>query len=238
MNGRFQLGPGRGLQVNISQEEIINIFHSIFYASENDHSGPPKLYNGVPIHKHPGDMFNYQQILFTQKPDYIIECGAFQGGSTMFFADTLNLIGKGKIVSVDICEREERWYPQVEAHERTILIPGSSVAADVVAQVKETVKDGESFFVILDSLHTKAHVLAEMESYGPLLAKGNYMIVEDSNLNGHPLPPEWHTQTMQEGGPFEAVQEYMRIHHDFVVDLQMEHRFLFSYAPSGYLVKI
>lgn len=234
---RFQLNPNRGLQVNISQEEIINVFHSIFYASENDHCGPPKLYNGVPIHKNPGDMFNYQQILFTQKPDYIIECGAFQGGSTMFFADTLKLIGKGKIVSVDICERDERWYPQVEEHERTILIPGSSVAPDTVAKVKDVVKDGKSFFIILDSLHTKAHVLAEMESYAPLMAKGNYMIVEDSNLNGHPLPPEWHRQTMQEGGPFEAVIEYMSRYNDFDIDKDMENRFLFSYAPSGYLVK-
>ncbi|MDA8135387.1 MAG: CmcI family methyltransferase [Desulfobacteraceae bacterium] len=234
---RFQLNPRQGLQVNITHEEIVNVFHSLFYASEQDHSGPPKLYNGVPIHKNPFDMFNYQQILFTQKPDYIIECGAFQGGSTLFFADTLSLIGKGKIVSVDICERAERWFPQVEAHERTILIPGSSVAPDIVSQVKNVVKDGKSFFVILDSLHTQAHVLAEMESYGPLLTKGNYMIVEDSNLNGHPLPPEWHTQTMREGGPFEAVQEYMKKYSDFQIDKDMENRFLFSYAPSGYLVK-
>lgn len=235
---RLQLSPERGLQVNVSQEEVINVFHSIFYASEHDHCGPPKLYNGVPIHKNPCDMFNYQQILFEQKPDYIIECGAFQGGSTMFFADTLKLIGKGKIVSVDICERDERWYPQVEEHERTILVPGSSVAEEVVAQVKDIVKDGNSFFVILDSLHTKAHVLAEMEAYGPLLASGNYMIVEDGNLNGHPLPPEWHRQTMEEGGPYEAVLEYMQRHQDFVIDKEMELRFLFSYAPAGYMVKI
>ncbi len=234
---RFQLTPKQGLQVNINKEEIIDVYHAIFYASESSHSGPPKLYNGVPIHKNPCDMFNYQQILFTQKPDYIIECGAFQGGSTMFFAHTLDLIGKGKIVSVDICEREERWFPQVEKHERTILIPGSSVDPDTVSQVKDAVKDGASFFVILDSLHTQAHVLAEMEAYGPLLAKDNYMIVEDSNLNGHPLPPEWHTQTMQEGGPFEAVKEYMTKHNDFKIDKGMENRFLFSYAPSGYLVK-
>lgn len=234
---RFQITPALGLAVNISQKEIIDIFHSVFYARESNHTGPPKLYNGVPIHKNPGDMFNYQQILFDQKPDYIIECGAYQGGSTMFFADTLKLIGKGKIVSVDICEREERWYPQVEAHERTVLIPGSSVAPEIVAKVKDIVADGSSFFLILDSLHTQAHVLKEMECYGPLLAKGNYMIVEDSNLNGHPLPPQWHTQTMQEGGPFEAVQEYMKKYQDFEIDSEIENRFLFSYAPSGYLVK-
>jgi len=234
---RFNLNSSLGLSVNIDQAEIVNVFHSIFYARESNHPGPPKLYNGVPIHKNPGDMFNYQQILFTQKPDFIIECGAFQGGSTMFFADTLDLIGKGKIVSVDICERDEKWYPQVESHGRTILIPGSSVATDIVDKVKEIVSKGKSFFIILDSLHTKAHVLAEMENYGPLLAQGNYMIVEDSNLNGHPLPPEWHTQTMQEGGPFEAVQEYMTRYNDFEIDREMEQRFLFSYAPSGYLVK-
>lgn len=234
---RFQLDPNRGLQINLSREESVNVYHSIFYANEGEHSGPPKLYNGVPIHKNPCDLFNYQQILFTQKPDYIIECGAYQGGSTMFFAHTLDLIGKGKIVSVDICERKDQWFPQVEEHKRTILIPGSSTEPDIVAKVKNIVEDGASFFLILDSLHTKTHVLSEMEAYGPLLLQNNYMIVEDGNLNGHPLPPEWHTQTMQEGGPFEAIQEYMTRHNDFKIDRDMEARFLFSYAPSGYLIK-
>lgn len=226
-----------GLAVNISKDEITNAFHCLFYLNDVDHSGPTISYHGVPIHKHPGDLFNYQQIIFEQKPDYIIECGAYQGGATLYFAHQLDLVNKGKIISVDICEREESWYPQVQEHERTILIKGSSVDEAVVQQVKDIVGAARNNLVILDSLHTKAHVLQEMLKYADLLSIGNYMLVEDSNLNGHPLPPDWHTHTANEGGPFEAIVEFFKINDQFRLDQELEKRFLFSYAPSGYLVK-
>lgn len=233
---RFQLNND-GLAVNISNDELVNAFHCLFYGKESSHPGPPKLYHGVPIHKNPFDMFNYQQIISEQKPDYIIECGAYQGGSTMFFAHQLELLKHGKVISVDICEREEKWYPQVKAHERTILLEGSSVSDQILQKIKDIIGNSTNNFVILDSLHTKAHVLQEMVKYSELLSSGNYMIVEDSNLNGHPLPPEWHTQTANEGGPFEAIEEFFKINRQFKIDHELEQRFLFSYAPSGYLVK-
>ena len=182
-------------------------------------------------------MFNYQQIIFEQKPDFIIECGAYQGGSTMFFAHQLDLMNNGKIISVDICEREESWYPQVREHERTILLKGSSVDDLIVQKVKNIAGNSTNNLIILDSLHTKAHVLQEMIKYSDLLSSGNYMIVEDGNLNGHPLPPAWHTQTANEGGPFEAIEKFFKINDQFKIDQGIENRFLFSYAPSGYLVK-
>lgn len=102
-----------GLNIKLSRAEIIDIYHCQFYAGESTHSGPAKDYMGVPIHKNPCDMFNYRQIVIVQKPDFIIECGAYQGGSTLFFAHTLDLIGKGKVISVDTCERDKQCYPQV-----------------------------------------------------------------------------------------------------------------------------
>lgn len=235
---RLQLNNNNdGLQVNISGDEIVNVFHCLYYLNESRHSGPPILYHGVPIHKLPGDLFNYQQIIFDQKPDYIIECGAYQGGSTLYFAHQLDLINKGKIISIDICEREENWYPQVREHERTVLIEGSSVDQAVVQQVKDIVGNSRNNLVILDSLHTKPHVLQEMLQYSDLLSSGNYMIVEDSNLNGHPLPPDWHSATKKEGGPFEALVEFFKINDKFRLDQELEKRFMFSYCPSGYLVK-
>ena len=226
-----------GFSLNLPSQHIIDAFHCLFYSSESHHPGPRKEYNGVPIHKCPFDMFNYQQIIFTQNPEYVIECGAYQGGSTLFFADTLDLIGKGKVISIDICEREETWHPKVREHERTILIQGSSTDLAVVNRVKDITKDSKSTFLILDSLHTEEHVLSEMMIYSDLLFSGNYMIVEDSNLNGHPVPPQWHTQTANEGGPFEAIQEFMKINNNFEIDKDYENRFLFSYSPSGYLVR-
>jgi cephalosporin hydroxylase len=233
---RFELVQ-HGLNIQITTEEIVNVFHCLFYANESAHSGPTKKYMGVPIHKNPGDMFNYQQIIYNQKPDFIIECGAFQGGSTLFFAHTLDLIGKGKVISVDICERDESWYPQVREHDRAILITGSSTDKAIIEQIRELTAGSMSNFVILDSLHTKAHVLDEMKLYNEFLFSGNYMIVEDGNLNGHPLPPAWHSQTAREGGPFEAIQEFMQKNNEYSRDHEYEKRFLFSYAPSGYLRK-
>jgi cephalosporin hydroxylase len=233
---RFQFDPSRGLNVQIFNKEITNVFHCLFYANMSNHTGPQLKYNGVPIHKCPMDMFNYQQILFEQQPDFVIECGAYQGGSTLFFANILDLIGKGEVISIDICQRKESWYPKVREHSRTILIEGSSTDTSVVEKVKDITKNSTSSFLILDSLHTKEHVLQEMLSYSDILCSEDYMIVEDGNLNGHPLPPQWHTQTST-GGPFEAVMEFMQINDEFVLDKEYENRFLFTFAPSGYLKK-
>lgn len=122
-------------------------------------------------------------------------------------------------------------------HERTILIKGSSVDRGVVQQVRDIVGTARNNLVILDSLHTKPHVLQEMLQYSELLASGNYMLVEDSNFNGHPLPPARHLTTANEGGPFEAIEEFFKINDQFRLDQELEKRFLFSYAPSGYLAK-
>lgn len=82
------------------------------------------------------------------------------------------------------------------------------------------------------------YIKHEITAYSGLLGAGNYMIVEDSNLNGHPLSPSWHVPTANEGGPFEAIEEFMQERHDFTIDPAMEQRFLFSFAPSGYLKKL
>ena len=223
--------------LSLSRGDVANFFHMFFWDHLSKQKGPRIEYHGVLIHKNPCDLFNYQQIIFEQQPDFIIECGAFQGGSTLYFANLMDIIGKGRVISVDICEREGVWHEKVRRHERVTCLAGSSTDPAVVRQVNEKVGDGRNNFVILDSLHTKAHVLGELAAYSGLVGPGNYLIVEDSNLNGHPLPPAWHTRTAMEGGPFEAVEEFLRERDDFVVDNAMENRFLFSFAPSGYLVK-
>lgn len=221
------------LDFKMPKQHIVDIFHTYFYANYLNHPGPEMRYNGVPIHKHPCDLFNYQQIIFGQQPDFIIECGAFQGGATLYFANLLDLIGKGRVISVDICEREGVWHEKVRQHPRVTCLAGSSTDPAIVARVHELVGEGRNNFVILDSLHAKAHVLDELAAYSGLVGLGNYLIVEDSNLNGHPLPPSGLTGP----GPFEAVEEFLRSRKDFRVDAAMENRFLFSFAPSGYLVK-
>jgi len=228
--------PGVAQTLEMSRQDCARFFHCFFFAHQTEWHGVVPQYGGVTIHKNPCDLFNYQQIIFAQQPDWIIECGAFEGGATLFFAHLLDLIGKGRVISVDICEREGVWHEKVRQHPRVTCLPGSSTDPAVVSQVHELVGEGRNNFVILDSLHTKAHVLGELEAYSPLLGSGNYLIVEDSNLNGHPIPVEWYS-CPPEGGPYEAVAAFLQGRDDFRIDREMEQRFLFSYAPSGYLVK-
>ncbi|MEW6501140.1 MAG: CmcI family methyltransferase [Thermodesulfobacteriota bacterium] len=226
----------RGLNIHFKmpKQHIVDIFHTYFYANYSKHVGPEMRYNGVPVHKHPGDLFNYQQIIFTRQPDCIIECGAFQGGATLYFANLLDLIGKGRVISVDICERQGVWHEKVRQHPRVTCVAGSSTDPAIVKQVHDLVGEGRNNFVILDSLHTKAHVRSELEAYNDLVGPGSYLIVEDSNLNGHPIPPPVEASAP---GPFEAIEDFLQTRPDFRVDAAMESRFLFSFAPSGYLVK-
>ncbi len=223
--------------LGISHQVLCDEFHKRFYTSESKHSGPGKEYFGIPIHKNPLDMFNYQQIICETKPDYIIECGGYQGGSTLFFAHTLDLLEKGKIISIDTCDRGDHWRQQVRDHHRCILIKGSSTSPETIAQVRSIIPEGSKVFIILDSLHTKAHVLRELQLYSDFLQIGNYIIAEDSNINGHPLPPDWHGMSMTAGGPYEAVEEFLQQDNRLEVDEEIEHRFLFSYATRGYLVR-
>ncbi|MEW6428691.1 MAG: CmcI family methyltransferase [Thermodesulfobacteriota bacterium] len=227
----------KGVDFKIPTQLLTDIFHSLYYLKLAYPTGPETTYDGVRIHKHPGDLFNYQQIIFAQRPDFIIECGAYQGGATLYFAHLLDLLGRGRVISVDINERQGVWHEKVRKHPRVTCLAGSSTDPAVVAQVGDLVGESRNNFVILDSLHTTAHVLAELAAYSSLVQAGNYVIVEDSNLNGHPLPPDWNPQCASEGGPFEAIEEFLRSRDDFRCDRGMEERFLFSFAPSGYLVK-
>ena len=229
--------PGSSEPFALSREEVANFFHIFFWARMYEPQVVQQQYNGVPIHKNPCDLFNYQQIIFEQQPDWIIECGAFQGGATLYFANLLDLVGKGRVISVDICERDGVWHEKVRQHPRVNCVAGSSTDQAIVAQVHELVGKSRNNFVILDSLHTKAHVLDELIAYNGLVGSGNYLIVEDSDLNGHPIPANWNLQTAQEGGPFEAIEEFLHGRDDFRIDTAMGNRFLFSFAPSGYLVK-
>jgi len=230
--------PNGGGALTLNRDDIVRFFHVFFWAHLTKLGRKHPEYQGVPIHKSPGDLFNYQQIILAQQPDYIIECGAFQGGATLYFANQLDLIGKGKVISIDISEREGVWHDTVRSHPRITCLAGSSTDQAIIHRVYELAGDKRNNFVILDSLHTKAHVLAELKAYAGLLQSGCYLVVEDSNLNGHPIPPEWHPPTAKEGGPHEAIADFLRERDDFTIDREMEERFLFSFAPSGYLKKM
>ncbi len=170
-------------------------------------------------------MWIYQEIIWSQRPEYIIECGTFRGGSALFYAHLFDLIGHGEVITLDILEQADR--PQ---HERITYINGSSTDTNVISKVTDIIGENKKVLVVLDSDHSRDHVLAEMHAWKDVVTAGSYMIVEDSNVNGHPARPD------HGPGPMEAIQSFIKENNDFEIDLSKE-KFFMTQNPRGYLRK-
>jgi len=182
-------------------------------------------WRGYPLIKCAIDLYVYQEILHEVEPDVILECGTHKGGSALFFADMCDAIGNGSVVTVDIDEYDDR--PE---HDRITYVTGSSIAPETVEQLSQYISHSDSVMVILDSDHTRPHVKKELEIYSEFVTNDSYLIVEDTDINGHPVRPWWGD------GPMEAVEEFLP-HNEFEIDRHRE-RFGVTFAPSGFLRKV
>lgn len=200
------------------------LFHRTFYeAGSYKKTWMDTFWMGVRIYKSPFDMWVYQEILFEKRPDLIIETGTANGGSALFLAHMLEIIGDGEIVTIDI----ESLNPPPHARIKYLL--GSSVSPEIIGELtRRTV--GKRVMVILDSDHSAKHVLRELELYAPLVTLGQYLVVEDTNINGHPVHKRFGP------GPWEAVSTFLREHNNFRVD-KLREKFLLSFNPNGFLLK-
>ena len=178
---------------------------------------------GVPLRKNPLDLWIYQELLHEIRPDLIVETGTLFGGSAYYLARTCDLLDHGEVVTIDVKERPGR--PE---HDRITYLTGSSTAPDIVEKVTKLCQDAGSVLVVLDSDHHCAHVLGELRAYGPLVTPGSYLIVEDTNVNGHPVWRDFGP------GPTEAVDAYLGETNAFEIDRSRE-KFLFTANPRGYL---
>jgi cephalosporin hydroxylase len=178
------------------------------------------LYKGVGMYKNPLDLWIYQEIIWETKPDTIVELGTMFGGSAMYLAD---LMPNGKVVTVDN-GKLIHFMPRFK-QENIIPILGDVFDKEVFEQVK-FYATGRTM-IILDTDHDYEHVLKEMELYAPLVTKGCYMIVEDTDT----IPSDGGR------GPLEAIKDYFKDHSDFKVDLD-RHRFLITFHPQGFLRKM
>ena len=185
---------------------------------------------GYPVLKCPLDLWIYQEILFDLEPDIIIECGTAYGGSALYLASMCDQIGNGKILTIDLEKPLVDPQRQLPKHHRIHYLTGSSTSVEIKDQLSNLIASDDKVMVILDSDHSKDHVLKEMLIYNTLVTKGQYMIVEDTNVNGHPVLP------FHGPGPMEAVEEFLSHNTDFTVDSSKD-KFLLSFNPSGYLLK-
>lgn len=172
---------------------------------------------GRPVIQLPEDLVRYQEAIYQLKPDLIIETGVAKGGSLVFSAGICKLLGKGRVIGIDIDIREET-RKVLEKHPLTpliTLIEGNSVDPGVVAEVKSSILPGETVMILLDSCHSREHMRAELEAYGPFVTVGSYIIATDGFMADlHDAPrghPEWKTDNAQV-----AIQEFLSVHPEFV----------------------
>jgi cephalosporin hydroxylase len=187
---------------------------------------------GVPCFKSVLDLWNYQEILCELQPGLVLELGTYKGGSALFFAHLLDALAPdGRVLTVD--HKPRRLDPRVSGHPRIELLVSKTTDPAVAARVAElrAARPGP-LFAILDSNHTCANVLAEMLLLRPLLRGGDYLVVEDGNINGHPVLAGFGD------GPAEAIARYEELHPgDYLHDREREGKFGFTFAPNGYLIR-
>ena len=211
-----------------SERDIVDAFHRLYYGGPE---GEGRVHHrtfwmGVPCLKCPMDLMAYQEILFETRPRLVVETGTHEGGSALFLAHMLDLLGAGQVVSIDVLERAGR-----PAHPRILYVTGSSGDATLVDGIFRGRPPDEARLVILDSDHSRAHVLRELELFSPHVPAGGYLVVEDTNVHGHPVLPEFGP------GPREAIEEFLASHPGFRADRSRE-KFLMTFNPGGYLKRV
>jgi cephalosporin hydroxylase len=200
--------------------QISKHFNRVYYANA-DRTMFDCAWLGTTTVKYPLDLWIYQELIVEQRPQLIVETGTFRGGSAAYFGSICDLLGEGHVVSVDIQDLSPPQHPRV----------GSSIAPETVAAVHARAEGLVRIFVILDSDHSRDHVLAELHAYSDLVPVGGSLIVEDTNVNGHPVLPE------HGPGPYEAVDAFLADNDAFVRDRRSE-RFMCTANPGGFLTRV
>lgn len=234
------------------EQDAISLFNKLCHYKYSYHFD----WLGRPIIQFPQDIIAMQELIWQIKPDLIIETGIAHGGSLIFSAsmlallDMVDAIDKGtvmdpgqshrKVLGVDIDIRAHN-REAIEAHpmaSRIQMIQGSSIAPDIIRQVQDIAKDYQRILVCLDSNHTHAHVLAELEAYAPLTSVGSYCVVFDTIVEEMPKDMFPDRPWGPGDNPKTAVWEYLKTHPEFEIDKSIQHKLLITVAPDGYLKRV
>ncbi len=207
---------------------LLDLFHVWSYSK----TWQNQTWLGLPIDKAPYDTWVYQEVIYETKPDVLIEAGTAQGGSALYFASIFDLVKRGRVLTIDIVAQPGR--PQ---HERITYLLGSSTSDAIFQQVKNSIRPGERVMVSLDSDHHKDHVLKELKLYTGLVTPGNYLVVEDTDLNGHPVYAWFQGSGPKTPGPMEAVEEFLKNNSDFIQDRSREEHGVTMF-PGGWLKRV
>jgi cephalosporin hydroxylase len=193
---------------------------------------------GRPIIQFPSDIMALQEIIWRAKPDVIVETGIAHGGSLVFSASMLALLGgEGRVIGIDIDIRKHN-RDEIERHplsERIMLLEGSSTSTSIIEEVKRLVGEREQVLVILDSNHTHDHVSRELELYSPLVRTGSYVVVLDTIIEDLPADTYLDRPWNKGDNPKTAVWTFLQGNKRFRIDRDLEAKLLITGAPDGYL---
>ena len=192
---------------------------------------------GMPIIQYPQDMVALQELIWKLRPDVVVETGIARGGSLVFYASMLQLVGGGKVIGVDIDIRPHN-REAIEAHPMAphiALIEGSSIDRATVDEVEKRVVDAQRVLVVLDSHHTHDHVMAELEMYSPMVTPDSYLVVFDTIVDELPPEASSHRDWAPGNSPGSAVEAFLQASNEFEVDAAITDKLLITAARGGYL---
>ncbi len=221
-------------------EELLGV--STKFAAETIRAGYSYNFTwmGRPIIQYPQDMIAMQEIIWDIKPDLIIETGIAHGGSIIYYASILELIGKGEVLGIDIDIRAHN-RTEIESHpmsKRITMLEGSAISPEIIEKIKPFLDGKKTVMVCLDSNHTHDHVLAELQLYSPFVTVGSYLVAFDTIVED--LPADLYADRPWSIGdnPKTAVWEFLKSNDDFVINNEIDNKLLVSVAPSGYLKRV
>ncbi len=234
----FEAEKRDGIQKMANDKNIESLTFRWFIESVKHRYSYNFTWMGRPIIQYPQDIIAMQEIIWEVKPDLIIETGIAHGGSLIFYASMLELIGgNGQILGIDIEIRKHNRV-EIEKHpmfKRITMIEGSSIDEEIIKRVYDFVRGKKKVLVALDSNHTRAHVLRELQLYSPLVAKGSYLVVFDTIVEDMP-DGFWPDRPVNKvNNPKTAVWEFLKTNDRFIIDKDIENKLLITVAPDGYL---
>lgn len=195
---------------------------------------------GRPIIQLPTDIVAMQDVIWRTRPDLIIETGVAHGGSVIFSASMLQLLGGDRHVigiDIDIREHNRKEIEKSPVFSRITLLEGSSTDEDIVRNVYDIAKNYRKIMVILDSDHTESHVLKELHAYAPLVSNGCYLVVYDTSVEYMPDDLNADRPWSVRNNPFTAVKKFLESDQTFEIDHEIESYLMITNAPSGWLRK-
>ena len=197
---------------------------------------------GRPIIKFPSDMIVQQELMWELKPDLIIETGIAHGGSIIFYASMMEMMGiNGEVVGIDIDIRKHNKH-LIKSHpmyKRITMYEGSSIDPEIIKQVKKHVKEKKCVIIILDSLHTHDHVLKELEAYSEFVSIGSYCILPDTFIEFFPKGYFANERPWDVGNnPYTAMNEFLKKNKKFKIDRNLSNKAMITETIDGYLLRL